>query len=258
MFAKSVVESDAFLDMPASAQALYFHLGMEADDDGFLNNPKRVQRSVGAAGDDFKLLIAKGFVIPFTSGVVAIRHWKVNNYIQSDRRKPTRCIDEMSQLETDESRAYVLSTCTDTECIHDVYRMYTQVSIGKNRLEEVSGAEAPAKKEKKPKETKHKYGEYANVLLTDSDLSKLKTEFPADWQRRIDRLSEYIASTGKVYKNHLATIRTWARKDAEKAQAQAAPKWEPVRHEDFEERQRREEQRLKEFKDLKSRGMVSG
>lgn len=264
MFAKSVVESDAFLDMPASAQALYFHLGMEADDDGFLNNPKRVQRSVGAAGDDFKLLIAKGFVIPFTSGVVVIRHWKVNNYIQSDRRKPTRCIDEMSQLETDESRAYVLSTCTDTECIHDVYRLDTQVSIGKNRLEEGSGAEAPAKKEKKPKETKHKYGEYANVLLTDEDLSKLKAEFPADWQQRIERLSEYMECKGAKYKNHLATIRSWARNEKQggrgeaQAQAQAAPKWEPVRHEDFEERQRREEQRLKEFKDLKRRGMVFG
>ena len=115
---------------------------------------------------------------------------------------------------------------------------------------------------KKPKEQRHKYGEYDNVLLTDSDLSKLKSEFPNDWKQRIDRLSEYMECKGAKYKNHLATIRSWARKDSStaqaQAQAQAAPKWEPVRHEDFEERQRREEQRLQEFRDLKRRGMVSG
>lgn len=113
-------------------------------------------------------------------------------------------------------------------------------------------------KPRKKDELKRKYGEYFNVILTDTDLSKLRKEFPDDWMERIERLSEYIASTGKSYKNHLATIRAWARKDAATAQVQAAPKWEPVRHEDFEERQRREEQRLQEFRDLKRRGMVSG
>lgn len=108
------------------------------------------------------------------------------------------------------------------------------------------------------KDQRHRYGEYGNVLLTDSELSKLKAEFPDDWQQRIDRLSEYMECKGARYKNHLATIRAWARNDAATAQAQAAPKWEPVRHEDFEERQRREEQRLQEFRDLKRRGMVSG
>lgn len=109
---------------------------------------------------------------------------------------------------------------------------------------------------------RHRYGEYANVLLTDEDLSRLKAEFPADWRQRIDRLSEYMECKGAKYKNHLATIRSWARNEGQggrgAAQAQAAPKWEPVRHEDFEERRRREEQRLKEFKDLKRRGMVFG
>jgi hypothetical protein len=82
MFAKIIIDSDAFLDMPLSTQALYFHLSMRADDDGFINNPKKIQRTIGATDDDFKLLIAKHFVIPFDSGVVVIKHWKIHNYIQ--------------------------------------------------------------------------------------------------------------------------------------------------------------------------------
>lgn len=210
MFAKAVVESDTFLDMPSSAQALYFHLGMEADDEGFLNNPKRVQRSVGAAADDLRLLVSKGFIIPFDSGVVVIRHWKVNNYIQSDRRKDTQCISERAMLETDGGRVYNLTTCVDTGCIQDVSKMDSQYSIGKDRLEENSVGED---RKPSPKPHRHKYGEYQNVLLSDSELGKLKEEFPTDWEQRIERLSEYIASTGKRYKSHLATIRSWARKD---------------------------------------------
>ena len=81
MFSQQITDSDAFLDMPLSAQALYFHLGMSADDDGFVNNPKRVQRVIGANEDDLKLLIAKNFIIAFDTGVMVIKHWKINNYI---------------------------------------------------------------------------------------------------------------------------------------------------------------------------------
>lgn len=110
MFSKTVVESDAFLDMPSSTQALYLHLGMNADDDGFLNAPKRIQRESGASDDDIKLLIAKGFLIPFESGVVVIRHWKVNNYIQKDRYRKTICKKEESMLSMNENREYVLNS----------------------------------------------------------------------------------------------------------------------------------------------------
>lgn len=89
MFSKVVIDSDTFLDMPLSAQALYFHLSMRADDDGFVNNPKRIQAYVGASTDDLKILLAKHFLIPFESGVVVIKHWKVHNYIQKDRYKET-------------------------------------------------------------------------------------------------------------------------------------------------------------------------
>lgn len=89
MFSKVVIDSDTFLDMPLSAQALYFHLSMRADDDGFVNNPKRIQAYVGASTDDLKILLAKHFLIPFESGVVVIKHWKIHNYIQKDRYKET-------------------------------------------------------------------------------------------------------------------------------------------------------------------------
>ena len=122
MFAKTIIDSDSFLDMPLSAQCLYFHLSMRADDDGFINNPKKIQRMIGANDDDTKLLIAKSFIIPFDTGVVVIKHWRLHNYIQSDRYKPTMYQDEKGQL-TVEKNVYQLM---DTSCIQDGYNLDTQ------------------------------------------------------------------------------------------------------------------------------------
>lgn len=90
MFAKTIIDSDAFLDMPASSQMLYFHLAMRADDDGFVNNPKKIQRMIGAADDDLKLLLVKNFILAFDTGIIVIRHWKIHNYIRNDRYTPTQ------------------------------------------------------------------------------------------------------------------------------------------------------------------------
>ena len=125
MFAKTIIGSDAFTEMPLSTQALYFHLGMMADDDGFINSPKKIQRMIGASEDDLKLLIVKKFLIPFDSGVVVIKHWKMHNYIQKDRYKPTVYKDERDLLHIKNNGAYTL----DTECIQDVSKMDTQDSI---------------------------------------------------------------------------------------------------------------------------------
>ena len=108
MFAKTIIDSDAFLDMPMSTQALYFHLSMRADDDGFINNPKRIQRMIGASDDDLKLLIAKSFIIIFESGVVVIKHWRIHNYIRGDRKKDTTYKEEMALLNIKENGAYTL------------------------------------------------------------------------------------------------------------------------------------------------------
>lgn len=145
MFAKSVIDSDAFLDMPLSTQALYFHFCMRADDDGFVNSPKKIQRLVGCGYDDLKLLFAKNFVIPFESGIVVIKHWKIHNYIQKDRYRPTVYQDEKRLLTTKPNKAYTLNppeepaqNSPDTECIHDVSNMDAQVRLGKVRLGKVS------------------------------------------------------------------------------------------------------------------------
>lgn len=108
MFSKDVVCSDRFLDMPASAQALYFQYGLEADDDGFVSAPKKILRLTNASDDDLKILVAKGFLIPFDSGVVVIRDWKINNYLRRDRYTPTRFKEEFEQLDTIDDR-YQLS-----------------------------------------------------------------------------------------------------------------------------------------------------
>lgn len=108
MFAKAIIDSDAFLDMPLSAQALYFHLSIRADDDGFVGNPKKIQRMLGASDDDCKILILKEFIIVFESGVVVITHWKIHNHIKKDRYKPTIYINEKSLLSEDKNGMYTL------------------------------------------------------------------------------------------------------------------------------------------------------
>lgn len=141
MFAKSIVDSDAFLDMPLSAQALYFHLSMRADDEGFVGNPRRIKAMIGASEDDLKLLILKRFVLTFQSGVLVIKHWRIHNYIQNDRWKPTTYIEERATLQFDGKKAYTEKSDTeklDTECIQDVSKLDTQDSIDKNSIDKIN------------------------------------------------------------------------------------------------------------------------
>lgn len=123
MFSKTITENDDFLNMSLSTQALYFHLGIQADDDGFVS-PNRIMRMIGAMIDDLNVLIAKKFVIPFENGVVVIRHWKINNYIQSDRKKDTVFLKELAKLSEDNNGVYKM----DTKCIENV-------RLGKDSIE---------------------------------------------------------------------------------------------------------------------------
>jgi DnaD/phage-associated family protein len=148
MFAKSIIDSDQFLDMPATAQLLYFHLGMRADDDGFINNPKSIMRNVRGTEDDMRILIAKKYIIPFESGVVVIRHWRIHNYIQKDRYKTTNCNDEKALLEYNEkTKVYDISkdciqtvNTLDTDCIQTVNKLDTQIRLDKIRLDKSSSS----------------------------------------------------------------------------------------------------------------------
>lgn len=138
MFCLDIVNSDAFLDMPLSAQALYFHLGMRADDDGFIGNPKSIQRLAGASQDDLMLLITKRFLIAFDNGVIVIKHWRMNNYIQKDRKKDTVYIELLNNLEVKENGSYTEKEKMDTVCIQDVSEMDSQNSIDKISIDKDS------------------------------------------------------------------------------------------------------------------------
>lgn len=151
MFSADVVCTDRFVEMPSSTQALYFQLGMKADDDGFISSPKQITRMVGAAEDDLKLLAAKGFIIPFQSGVVVISDWKINNLIRKDRYTPTRCLDEMKQLSVFDDK-YLLSldyqpvdnqVATKCQPVDNQSgdTMATQVRLGKDSINNICSPE---------------------------------------------------------------------------------------------------------------------
>ena len=200
MFAKTIVTSDAFLDMPPTARCLYFTLAMFADDDGFVNNPKSIMRQVGSTTDDMNILMAKKFVLIFESGVIVIKHWKIHNYIQSDRYHPTKYQDEKAQLSLDENKAY---TQMDTPCIQDVSKADTEVRLelgkSKGRLDKSNSSEGKIKRFTPP--TLEEVQEYIE-----------EKNYSVDAERFIDY---YTANGWMVGKNHMkdwkATVRNWER-----------------------------------------------
>ena len=236
MFSNAIVNSSRFLRMGQTARLLYYDLGMQADDSGVVE-AFTVMRMTGASEDDLRVLAAKGFVIVLNDELVSyIRDWETHNNIRSDRKQPSvydnllvRVLrgDELPYLSADSQMSVSCQTNDSQLSVKCPHRLDKE-SIDKIRGgEEQAGDAAPSQSE--PKQSCHKYGQYQNVLLSDFDLEQLCTEFPSDFQARIDRLSEYLATSGKSYKNHLATIRAWARRDAEKKQEKqkaAAP--EPV------------------------------
>lgn len=144
MFAKTIVTSDDFLDMPMSARLLYFSLGMFADDDGFVNSPKSIMRQVGASNDDMSLLIAKKYLIVFENGVIVIKHWRIHNYIRNDRYKETNYLEQKLSLFLDENKAYTQNENSAKFNVYGelldngrqvVYQRDTQDSIGKGSIE---------------------------------------------------------------------------------------------------------------------------
>ena len=189
MFSLKIVDSDLFLDMPLSSQCLYFHLSMRADDDGFVNNPKKIIKIIGANEDDLKILIAKGFVIVFERGIIVITHWKINNFIRKDRYKPTLYENEVQSLSQTKNGMYI----KEVGC-HLVDQRLTsgQPSIDKGRLDKVSIDKG--REESTPPPNSKKYGEYT----------------------MIEKLSRYIKSTGKTYQDHYVTILNWYEQDKDK------------------------------------------
>lgn len=141
MFSPQIVDSDAFLDMPTSAQSLYFHLGMRADDDGFVGNPRKILRAIGGTEDDLKILFAKRFLLTFESGVIVIKHWRINNLIRKDWYKETVYLDEKSQLDIKDNGSYTEKSLVNenvTKLVQVRSRSIGKVRLGKDSLGEVS------------------------------------------------------------------------------------------------------------------------
>lgn len=190
MFAKTIIDSDAFLDMSPTARLLYYDLGMRADDDGFVNSPKKIMRMVGASEDDLRVLALKKFIIPFDNGIVVIKHWRIHNYIRKDTYNETPYKEQKALLELDENNAYRVPS---TERPLTVDEPSTQVSIGKGRL----GKEIDNKRFIKP--TLEEVTAYCQERGNDIDP-----------QRFIDF---YEARGWMIGKNHMkdwkAAVRTW-------------------------------------------------
>ena len=196
MFAKTIIDSDVFLDMPLSTQALYFHLNMRADDDGFINNPKKIARMIGASDDDLKLLMVKAFIIPFENGIVVIKHWRINNYIRSDRYKETIYQEEKSLLEIKDNGRYSLKNSEVLpHGIPNDYQMETQVRLGKDRLgKESIGKDnttplPPSKGKETPEEMFNRLSEGRN--LSEPLKDKLK-----EWMQYKKERKEGYKETG--------------------------------------------------------------
>ena len=201
MFNLSVVDTDNFLEMPISSRLLYYELGMRADDDGFVDSWRKILLFTGLKEDDMKILITKKFIIPFESGVIVIRHWRLNNYLQKDRTKPTIYQEELKQLGLDENNVYEMNT----ECIHSIDKN----SIDKNSIEY---------KERKFKEpTLEEVKTYCKERNNDVDAKKFIDYY---------QVNNWKDKDGKQIKNWKQKLITWENHNNKNIKKEASvPKW---------------------------------
>ena len=227
MFTDKVVESDAFTDMPLSAQALYFHFNMEADDDGFVNNPKRICRSLGASEDDLKLLIAKRFLLSFDSGIIAVKHWRMHNLLRKDRYTETQYKEEKNMLILKDNGAYTeadnhLATTWQPNDNHLATQVsISKASIGECKVVEVSGNGNHDDTQPVDNSVDNSFsfvgGELGKgvVLLTEAQQDALLDKLGFDaFNHYVDKLSRFIIEKKATVSNHYSTILKWASEDA--------------------------------------------
>lgn len=204
MFSLHVIDTDSFLDMPVSSQNLYFHLGMRADDDGFVSNPKKIMKITGSQEDDLKILFSKRFILGFESGIIVIKHWRIHNYIAKDRYNETVYLEEKNKITIKENGSY-------TDCIHNVSTLETQVSIGKISKDKVSKVNKKMINKKANldiKEEKNKYSEY--VYMFEKEYNSLIDKYGKhNTQKMIEKLDAFKGSKGKTYKDDYRAILNW-------------------------------------------------
>ena len=208
MFAKSVIDSDTFLDMGDGAQKLYFHLCLRADDDGFVNNPKSLMRHIRSGDDDLKVLIAKQYVIPFESGVLVVRHWKIHNYIRNDRHRKTQHTEEKSRLFILENGEYSLVNQVSTTCLPDDNQSSTKCP---HRLDKSSqGKDSQGERQEQPTLSQN-----SNIPTLD----EIKA-YCAERKNKIDPQSffDYYATRGWLVSGYpmrdwRACVHMWEKRD---------------------------------------------
>ena len=135
MFSSNVIDSDAFLDMSPTARLLYYDMGMRADDDGFIDSPKKIMRIIGASDSDLKELIDNGFVLRFESGVIVIRHWYVNNRVRRDTYHETIYTEEKSRLLLEKNNVYQLRNDSVTDTLQTRDEIGSQIRGGEDRID---------------------------------------------------------------------------------------------------------------------------
>lgn len=240
MFSMDIIDTDNFLDMPATTQLLYFHLSMRADDDGFVSSPKGIIKLIGASEDDMKLLIGKQFAIRFDSGICVIKHWKIHNYIQKDRYRETIYQEEKLMMKEDINGAYLL----DTECIQNVSKMDTQVRLGKDSLGKLS-------KEEECPELSHeisgtpfidlpKIGSVSQPdkvhTVTEEDIAQYQEVYPnVDVKAELKKMKLWLdANPSKRKKNVKSFIARWLAKEQDKPQPKRKKTFEEIKAEMIE------------------------
>lgn len=248
MFHKNVVESDAFLDMPTSAQALYFHIGMYADDDGFVNGPRRIARLIGAGNEDLQLLIDNRFLLAFANGVVVIKHWRMANSLKNDRAKMPQYPELAAGIYIKENRSYTDHPAEGAVSLLEHKQRYMESrrnpngipSEGKgkegnrtegNRAEaeaggfhagedystELSTPEdiAAAAADRKLKIFRGELGKGV-IFLSDAQIADLLEKLDLDmFDYYVDKLANFIIKNDAKVKNHYETILKWWREDSE-------------------------------------------
>lgn len=214
MFALDIVDTDDFLDMPAGARLLYFDLGMRADDHGMVGDAKKIMRFSGAAADDMKVLIAKGYVIPFDSGVIAITHWHTNNLIRPERARPSRFQGEVKQL-TMVNRVYVKLTPDEPMISNDSADKNARLPsvdgqmpgkcphrVGEDRIVEDRIVE---EREVKNSRAREGLGRFKTLSLSPSELEELECLYE-NVPGLIDKVDRYLANAKRTYDNHMALV----------------------------------------------------
>lgn len=228
MFAKTIIASDAFLDMPLSARCLYFALGMYADDEGFVNSPKSIARLIGASTDDMNILLVRRFLIAFPSGVCLIKHWRINNYLRSDRFQPTKYTEERNQIMIEENGAYVLISERYTngipnDGIPSIGEIREEkVSIGKDRIEEIAPPSVAASNTRFTKPTVDEIAAYCSERKNNVDPQAFFDFYESKGWR----------VGNQAMKDWRASVRTWERRERPRKPQADKPSGDKYKRED--------------------------